>query len=29
MNIEIRPPEGQLQHFGQLITFENAVHVEF
>ena len=29
MNNEILPPEGKIQYLGQLITFKNAVHVEF
>ena len=29
VNIEILPPEGKIKFLGQLITFENAVQVEF
>ena len=29
MNIEILPPEGKTKYLGQLITFKNALQVEF
>ena len=29
MKIELLPPEGEIKHRGQLITFKNAVRVEF
>ena len=29
MNIEIPAPEGKTKYLGQLITFKNAVQVEF